>query len=114
MGIVTTLLIISHEIPQELGDFGILIYGGFKISKALFFNFISGLTAVLGAIIGSIVSGRVHNFIHFFIAVSAGGFIYISASDLIPNLTKEKELKNSFYALISFILGIILMLILKH
>jgi zinc and cadmium transporter len=113
-GIISTLLIIFHEIPQELGDFGILIYSGLKISKALLLNFVSGLTAIIGGVTGYLAGEKISNFTPLLMAISAGGFIYISASDLVPELTKEKEIKQSLKAVFFFLLGIILMLILKH
>ncbi len=86
LGIITTLAVVFHEIPQEIGDFGILVYGGFSKTKALFFNFICALSAILGAIIGYILSGITKNILFFFVCFTAGGFIYIAASDLIPEL----------------------------
>jgi len=107
LGIVTTLAVILHEIPQEMGDFGILVYGGFSKPKALLFNFICALSAILGAIIGYIVSGITENFSIFLISFTAGGFIYIAASDLIPELHKQKDTKRANIAFITFILGLI-------
>lgn len=109
LGLVTTLAIILHEIPQELGDFGVLVFGGFSKRKALFCNFISGLTAMLGAVIAYFVSGFVLGFSRFLLPLTAGGFIYIATSDLIPQIHKESDLKRSTLAFLAFLLGIILM-----
>ncbi|MBN1913951.1 MAG: ZIP family metal transporter, partial [Candidatus Omnitrophica bacterium] len=94
-GLVTTLVIIFHEIPQEIGDFAVLVYGGFSKMKALVFNYISALTCVLGAIIGYFLSSKIGNFSAFLLPFSAGGFIYISACDLIPELHKQPSPKRS-------------------
>jgi len=109
-GIVTTLLIISHEVPQEIGDFGILVYGGLKRKTALFWNFISQLTCVLGGIAGYFVS-EAYNVSIYLLPFAAGGFIYIAAADLIPELYKEKEM--SFKTIFIFLLGIFIMFFMK-
>jgi len=113
LGIVTTLAVIFHEVPQEMGDFGILVYGGFSKRRALFFNFICALSAILGAIIGYILSGITENISLFLISFTAGGFIYIAASDLIPELHKQKDVKRANIAFVTFILGLIFMLLVK-
>jgi len=113
LGIVTTLAVIFHEIPQELGDFGILVYGGFNKPKALLFNFICALTAVLGAIVGYIISGITANISLFLISFTAGGFIYIAASDLIPELHKQKDTRRANIAFIAFILGVVFMILVR-
>ncbi|MDA7857998.1 ZIP family metal transporter [bacterium] len=109
LGIVTTLAVIFHEIPQEMGDFGILVYGGFKKSKALFFNFICALFSILGAIIGYFLANITGNVLLFLISFTAGGFIYIAGSDLIPELHKQKSAKRANIAFITFVLGIVFM-----
>lgn len=113
IGIVTTLAVILHEIPQELGDFGVLIYGGFSKQKALIYNFISALTAVLGALIGYFIASVTASFSNAILPLTAGGFIYIATSDLIPELHKEKDPRRSTDAFIAFLLGIGLMAITK-
>ncbi len=106
LGLTTTIAIAIHEIPQELGDFGVLIYSGMKKGKALFLNFLVALTAVLGGVVGYFLTSGVSNYIT---PIAAGGFIYIAASDLIPELKSKKNL----LAFIIFILGIVLMWLLK-
>ena len=113
LGIVATLAVISHEIPQELGDFGVLVYGGFSKTKALFYNLLSALTAILGAFIGYLVSSYAENFVVLLIPLAAGGFIYISGSDLIPELHKELEVRKSMLSFASFLAGIMFMWVLK-
>jgi len=109
LGIVTTIAIALHEIPQEIGDFGVLVYAGFKKTKALFFNFITALTAILGGIIGYYLSGYVESSMMFLLPFAAGGFIYIAASDLIPEIRKEVSLKKSLSSFGIFLLGILIM-----
>jgi zinc and cadmium transporter len=114
LGIVTTLAIILHEIPHELGDFGVLVYGGFSKRKALFYNFISALMAMLGAVLGYFTADFMKGFINFILPFTAGGFIYISASDLIPEIHKEKDLKRSNLAFAAFLFGIVFMAVAKQ
>jgi zinc and cadmium transporter len=113
LGLVTTVAIILHEIPQELSDFGVLVYGGFSKKKALFYNFVSALTAMLGAVTGYFISGLALGSLNFILPLTAGGFIYIAASDLIPQIHKEKDLERSSWAFVAFLLGIILMALFK-
>lgn len=114
VGIFTTFLVIIHEIPQELGDFGVLIYGGFSKQKALFYNFLTALTAFGGAIAGYIISHKIQSFSYILLALTAGGFIYIASADLVPEIHKETDLKKSGLSLVFFFFGIILMLALKN
>jgi len=113
VGVATTLAVIFHEIPQELGDFGVLVYGGFSKSKALFFNFISALAAMAGALIGYFIAGAQSGFSSVILPLTAGGFIYIATSDLIPELHKESDLKRSTLAFVAFLCGIGFMAVTK-
>jgi len=113
LGITTTLAVVFHEIPQEIGDFGILIYGGFSRLKALAYNFFSALTAVFGAVVGYFFSIYIQNFIVFLLPFAAGGFIYIASADLIPELHKEVGIKKSLLSFIFFLIGILFMLLIK-
>lgn len=107
VGIATTIAIIFHEIPQEIGDFSVLLYGGFSKLKALVFNFLSALTAMIGAVLVMILNSYIN--IELLIPFAAGSFIYIAASDLIPELHKELEFKKSLIQLVFFIFGILIM-----
>ncbi len=113
LGLVTTLAVILHEIPQELGDFAVLVYGGFTKTKALLFNLLSALTAVVGAVAGFFISSYAVSFYYFILPLTAGGFIYIASSDLIPELHKEKNTTKSISAFLSFLIGIIVMWLAK-
>ncbi|MFH1655738.1 MAG: ZIP family metal transporter [Candidatus Omnitrophota bacterium] len=109
LGIVTTLAVILHEIPQELGDFGVLVYGGFSKTKALLFNFLSAMLAIAGAVITYLLAGRIEIFSAGLLALTAGGFSYIASSDLIPEIHKQKDTKKANLAFLSFIFGIVFM-----
>ncbi len=110
VGLATTLAVLLHEIPQEIGDFGVMIHGGFSRTKALSLNFITALTAVLGVIIGLLLNNYSENIKYFIIPIAIGGFIYIAGSDLIPELHKETNIKRSIIQIITFILGVLIML----
>jgi len=112
-GIVTTFMIISHELPQEIGDFGVLVHGGMKVKKALLYNFLSQLTAVVGGIAGFFIGSAVEAFVPFILPFAAGGFLYIGASDLVPQLHGEKSLKKSLFSFVLFAVGVLLMLGMK-
>ncbi len=111
-GIVTTLLIIGHEIPQELGDFAVLVYGGIPKIKALIYSFIAQLTCVIGGVVAYLAAG-IPNTTSLLLAFGAGNFLYISASDLIPELHKEPDTKKAIYAFMYFIVGVLFMLGIK-
>ncbi len=113
LGIVTTLAVAIHEIPQEIGDYGVLIYAGFKRKMALILNYIVALTIVLGGIVGYLLFSSLENFLPFLLPFAAGGFVYIAASDLMPEIRKEPNLKKSIISFFFFILGIILMYLVK-
>lgn len=110
-GMVTTLIIIFHEIPQEIGDFAVLVYGGFKKSKALLYNFISALACILGAVIGYPLSENIRHFSFYLLPITAGGFIYIAACDLIPEIHKQTSTKRVTASIIAFLLGIVFILL---
>jgi len=114
LGLATSLATIFHEIPQEIGDFGVLIHGGFTHKKALLLNFASALTAVLGAVLTLFVGMKVVVLSKLIIPFTAGTFIYIAGSDLIPELHKETQLWKSTIQLMGLILGLFLMFILKE
>ena len=110
VGIATTIAVILHEIPQELGDFGILIHAGFSKMKALMFNFITAATAILGAVIVLIVGNNLGNLTLYLVPFTAGTFLYIAGSDLVPELHKETNLKKSIIQFLFLVLGILVML----
>jgi zinc and cadmium transporter len=113
LGIASVIAIVIHEIPQEIGDFGVLVHGGMRKKQALFFNFLTALAAVLGGIAGFFVITYFEVSLSFLLAFAAGGFIYIAASDLIPELRKEQKLARSLLHFAIIIIGIIIMYFLK-
>ncbi|MBI3282758.1 ZIP family metal transporter [Candidatus Curtissbacteria bacterium] len=107
LGITTSLAVAAHEIPQEIADMGVLLANGLSKKKALLLNFLSALTALIGAILAFYFSEFVEANLYIFLSITAGFFIYISASDLIPQI-HEKYLQNKKFNQISlFVLGII-------
>ncbi|MBW3003898.1 ZIP family metal transporter [Candidatus Woesearchaeota archaeon] len=112
LGIATTLAVLFHEIPQEIGDFGVLVHGGFTKKKALVMNFLSALTAVIGAVVILIVGKSFTNITLFLIPFTAGGFIYIAGSDLIPELHRETKISKSLLQFTGIIIGILVMVLL--
>jgi len=109
LGITTSLAIALHEIPQEIGDFGVLLYAGFERMKALVLNFLVALTVVAGGIVGYFLSFRLEGLLVYLLPLAAGGFLYISTSDLIPEIRKETNLKKSLLSFTFFIIGILIM-----
>lgn len=114
LGVATSLAVIFHEIPQEIGDFSILLHGGFSAKKALVFNFLSSLLAILGAMVILAFGFQSERFVFSLLPLTAGGFLYIAGSDLIPELHKETRPEKSALQLLALLLGIGVMLILKH
>lgn len=113
-GIITTLAVALHEIPQEFGDFAVLIYGGFSRKQALIFNFLSGITAVIGGIVGYYAFSLLQASIPYLMLFVSGGFIYIAAADLIPSIKHGTGLQQTIISLIAFSAGIVLMLVMKE
>ena len=109
LGIATTIAVILHEIPQEIGDFAILLHAGFSRAKALLFNFFSAITAILGALLVLSIDGG-SQILMFLIPFTAGGFLYIAGADLLPELHKQRySFKSSAIQLLAIILGIAVM-----
>ncbi|MHA1233326.1 MAG: ZIP family metal transporter [Candidatus Helarchaeota archaeon] len=113
LGFITTIVVIFHEIPQEIGDFGVLVYGGFTKKKALYLNFLSAIIAVFGGIAGYFMLSIIEPMTPYLLSFAAGGFLYIAAADLIPEMKKENTLKKLVLLMSVFIIGIILMWALK-
>jgi zinc and cadmium transporter len=111
-GIATTIAVIFHEVPQEIADFGVLLHAGLSKKKAIFYNFLSATVAILGAIVGIIWSNQSDLFIQLILPFAAGGFVYIAGSNLIPELHKHCEMKESFWHFVALVSGIFLMYLL--
>jgi zinc and cadmium transporter len=109
LGIATTIAVILHEIPQEIGDFAVLVHAGYSKKKALLFNFISALISILGLAIVFIFGNIIDNIALFVVPIAAGGFIYIAIADLIPELQKTKNIKHSLIQLVIIFIGVLSM-----
>jgi zinc and cadmium transporter len=112
LGLTTTLAIVLHEIPQEMGDFGILVHGGLSVKKALGFNLLSASTAIIGTVLSLTIGPHVQGYTIALIPITAGGFIYIAGSDLIPELQHDVKLSRSLLQFALIVLGIGIMAIL--
>ncbi|OGZ34238.1 MAG: hypothetical protein A2174_03480, partial [Candidatus Portnoybacteria bacterium RBG_13_41_18] len=106
IGLASTLAIILHEIPQEIGDFGMLIRFGLTKKKALIFNFISSFSAIFGALASLIIGSYIKDYALIILPITAGGFIYLAGSDLIPELHHETKISASLGQLMAIILGV--------
>jgi zinc and cadmium transporter len=113
LGLATVIAVILHEIPQEIGDFSVLIYAGYSKSKALLLNLLSALTAVAGAVFTLIIGEQFSVLIQGLSFITIGGFLYIAIGDLIPELKKETGLRKTSKQLVGLSLGIVLMLLLR-
>ncbi len=113
LGFAVTIAVIFHEIPQEIGDFGVLLYAGFTRLRALAYNFVAASLAVLGVCIGYVLLFFDIHLQKFLVPFAAGTFIYIAAADLIPEIHKETKFYRSLISFIIFFVGIVLMYILK-
>jgi zinc and cadmium transporter len=111
LGITAWLAAAAHEIPQELGDFAVLIHGGWSRRRALLFNLLSGLTFLLGGLVAYGVSSQLD--IKWLIPFAAGNFLYIGAVDLVPEINKHDRLGSNIVHFLAFLVGIALLLALK-
>lgn len=106
LGASTALAILFHEVPQEIGDFAVLVRGCFSTKKALLFNFISSLTAFLGAIVVLVLQNSLGGISGLVTAFTIGSFLYIAGTDLLPELHKTKQLRKTTMYLIFLMLGV--------
>lgn len=106
VGIATSIAIILHEIPHEIGDFAALLHGGLNRNKAIYYNFVSALTAILGTIFALSLNQRIVGVNKFLIPFAAANLIYIAGTNLIPEIHKEVDLKKSAIQIFTFVLGI--------
>jgi len=109
MGIISTIAIISHEIPQEMGDFGMLIRGGMKRRKALFFNFLTAFSCIIGGLITFYLISTFQGLIPILLSIAGGGFIYLALVDIVPDIHKETDTKKMILETIFLFIGILLM-----
>ncbi|PPE65643.1 ZIP family metal transporter [Caldimonas caldifontis] len=112
LGVVTALAIIAHEIPQEVGDYIVLLNAGFSRSKALLFNALSGLAAVLGGVVGYFVVRPWEDLFPYLLVVASSSFIYVAVADLIPQLQRRLSLRETLSQLLWLAAGLGLILVL--
>jgi zinc and cadmium transporter len=112
-GLVTTLAIALHEVPQEIGDFGVLVYGGFERRRALVLNYLTQSTVVLGGVAGFFLDEFVAGLPAILLPFAAGNFVYVASSDLIPEIKHEENLLRSGLHFLVFLAGIALMLAIR-
>jgi zinc and cadmium transporter len=113
VGVVTTFAIALHEIPQEIGDFGVLLYGGFKKTRALAWNYLSAVTVIFGGIAGYYLAELVEGAAVLLLPFAAGNFIYIAASDLIPEIKHGDDVKRNLVHFFAFLIGLLFLLGIK-
>ncbi|MCX7087700.1 MAG: ZIP family metal transporter [Methylococcales bacterium] len=114
LGIVTSLAVATHEIPQEVGDFAILLESGYSKSKALFYNVLASLTTVLGGVLAYFSLEDLQDRLPYFLALAASSFIYIAVADLIPSLHKKTDMKTSLQQIALIIAGVVLISLLHN
>ena len=112
IGVATTIAVVCHEIPHELGNFFVLLHAGFQARRALFFNFLSAIFAIVGTLISLLIGSHVESFSVVLVPFAAGGFIYIAGSDLVPELHKEANPIKSVVQLVAMGAGVGIMLLL--
>jgi zinc and cadmium transporter len=111
LGIVTWLVSAAHELPQELGDFGVLVHAGWSVKKALVYNFLSGLTFLLGGLLAYFAAARID--LPAVIAFAAGSFVYIAAVDLVPEVKRHASVRHNLLHFSCFAAGLSLLLLLR-
>lgn len=109
LGVVTSLAVFAHELPQEIGDFGLMLHKGMKRSKIILVNILSSAVAFLGAIMTYLLGNVLEGYIPILLAVTAGFFIYIATSDIIPEIHYEKRFRHSVFESFLLIAGIAVM-----
>jgi zinc and cadmium transporter len=108
LGIVTSLAVAAHEIPQEVGDFAILLDSGYSRAKALFYNILASFTTVLGGVLAYFSLEDLHDSLPYFLALAASSFIYIAVADLIPSLHTKTDMKSSLQQIALIAAGVFL------
>lgn len=106
VGVATTIAVILHEIPQEIGNFGVLVHAGYTRAKALWFNFLSALTAFAGAGLAILLGSLTEEFAVWLLPIAGGGFIYVALSDLIPELHKSRRISQGVIQVVAIVVGV--------
>lgn len=113
LGMVTSLAVAAHEIPQEVGDFAILLHSGYTRGKALFYNVLASLTTVIGGVLAYFSLGDLHHILPYFLTLAASSFIYIAVADLIPSLHQKTDIKTSLQQIGFILAGVVLILVMQ-
>lgn len=113
LGVLTTFAVILHEIPQEIGDFGVMLHSGMSIKKAILSNFVVSLLSIIGGIIGFLYIDITTSATAYITAFAAGGFLYLSTSDLLPEMKQENNKPKAWITIAIFIAGTLLMILVK-
>lgn len=114
LGIATTIAVALHEIPQEISDFGVLLHSGWEVKKALLMNYLVASTIIVGGIVGYLLTEQAEILSFYLMPVAAGGFLYIAAADLMPEIRQEKKLRLSLLHMAIFVIGVLMMVLLSH
>lgn len=114
LGIVTSLAVTAHEIPQELGDFIILLQSGYSRGKALFYNMISSLGTLAGGLLAYFSLSHLHDSLPYFLAIAASSFIYVAVADLIPTLHKKTHARATLHQMLLILAGVLLIALVQH
>lgn len=109
LGVTTTLAVALHEVPQELGDFAVLVYGGYRRKRALALNFLSASTVVVGGVAGYYLASGVSSAIPILLPFAAGSFLYVAAADLLPELKHDEDARETALHVTIFLLGLAMM-----
>jgi zinc and cadmium transporter len=112
LGVITWLVAAAHELPQEIGDFGVLVYGGWSVRKALVYNFVSGLSFLVGGIAAYLLAGALR--VAYVVPFAAGSFLYIAAVDLVPEINKHPKLRTNLLHFACFLAGLALLLVMSR
>ncbi len=108
LGVVTSVAVAAHEIPQEIGDFAILLQSGYKRLTALFFNILASLSTVIGALLAYFSLASANHILPYVLALAASSFIYIAVADLIPGLHKRLQINASIQQVVLIVFGVVL------
>jgi len=114
VGLVTSLAIIAHEIPQEVGDYIVLLNAGFSRTRALVYNAISGLAAVVGGVLGYVLIDPWQHYLPYMMVVASSSFIYVAVADLIPQLQKRLSWRDTFLQLFWLVVGLLMIGTIVH
>ncbi len=114
LGVATAVAVIGHEIPQELGDFVLLLEGGFSRAKALLWNGLSGLATLAGAVLAYVALAQATWVVPYALAVAASGFLYIGLADLVPGLHGRRGAASGILQFLMMLLGIAIIAFIQH